>query len=71
MFESLEARVGRAAEARAASKRQVLAEQLRELLPSDIRVEPADDGVRISGPRLGEKMMLDASLRWTIAGLLK
>ena len=71
MFERLEARATRAAEARAAATRQALAAQLRDLLPADVRVEPAEDGVRLSGPGLSDKVVLDASLRWTIAGLLK
>lgn len=71
MFERLESRAGRAVEARAAERRQALAEELRALLPADIEVEPSDDGVRLSGRGLGGKMMRDSSLRWTIAGLLK
>ena len=71
MLERLKARARQTAEAQAASRRQALAEQLRELLPADVRVESADDGVRLSGGGLGEKVMLNANLRWTIAGLLK
>ena len=37
MFERLEARATRAAEARAAARRQALAAQLRDLLPADDR----------------------------------
>lgn len=71
MFERLEARATRAAEACAAKRKQTLATQLRELLPTDVGVEPTEDGVLLSGRGLDEKLVLDASLRWTIAGLLK
>jgi hypothetical protein len=71
MFERLEARAERAAEARAAERKQALADQLRAILPRDVSVEANDQGVTVSGPGLGRRTMLDASLRWTIAGLLK
>jgi hypothetical protein len=34
-------------------------------------VEATDEGVLLSGPGLGHRLVLDSSLRWTIAGLLK
>jgi hypothetical protein len=71
MFERVEARAGRAAEARAAARKAALAEQLRALLPHGVAVETSEDGVVLSGPGLGRRVVLDASLRWTIAGLLK
>ncbi|HYD13201.1 MAG TPA: hypothetical protein VEC11_10175 [Allosphingosinicella sp.] len=71
MFERLEARAARAAEMRAGERKAALAAQLRELLPRDILVEPTEEGVLLSGPGLGQRIVLDASLRWTIAGLLK
>lgn len=71
MFERLESRVAAEADARVADRIGALADQLRELLPRDIRVEAGADGVLLSGPGLGQKFILDSSLRWTIAGLLK
>lgn len=71
MFERLEARAERAAEMRAGERKQALAAQLRAVLPLNVSVETDDEGVTISGPGLGRRMVLDASLRWTIAGLLK
>ncbi len=71
MFERLEARAARAAEAGAAGSRAALAGRLRAILPREIGVEVSDDGVLLSGPGLGTRLVLDASLRWTIAGLLK
>jgi hypothetical protein len=70
MFERLEARAERAAEIRAAERKQALAEQLRALLPAGISVEADERGVAVSGPGLGRRIVLDASLRWTVAGLL-
>jgi hypothetical protein len=71
MFERLEARAERAAERRAAERKRALAEQLRAILPHNFGVEANDEGVTVSGPGLGRRTVLDASLRWTIAGLLK
>jgi hypothetical protein len=71
MFEEMEARAGRAAAAHAAARRDRLAEALRALLPAEVRVETNEDGVLLSGLGFGRRFVLDASLRWTIAGLLK
>ena len=71
MFEQLEARAGRAAEAGVADRIAMLAGQLREVLPREVEVTPTGEGVLLSGRGLGERIVLDASLRWTIAGLLK
>jgi hypothetical protein len=71
MFEELEARATRAAALRARARTQALAEQLRALLPSEVAVETSDEGVLLSGLGLGRRLVLDAGLRWTIAGLLK
>jgi hypothetical protein len=71
MFEELEARAARAAEQRAGARKHELAEALRELLPAEVAIETIEEGVLLSGPGLGRRVMLDASLRWTIAGLLK
>ncbi len=71
MFEPLEVRAALAAEARAKARTAALAEQLRAILPGDVAVETGDDGVMLSGPGIGRRMVLESSLRWTIAGLLK
>lgn len=71
MFENFEARALRAAEARAGARTHALAAELRELLPPEIRVETIEEGVLLSGPGFGRRFVADASLRWTIAGLLK
>ena len=71
MFEELEARAERAAEQRAGARTQALAEELRALLPAEVVIETIEEGVLLSGPGLGRRVMLDASLHWTIAGLLK
>ena len=71
MFERCEARAASAAEAFAAERKARLAAQLKAILPREIGVEMTDDGVLLSGPGLERRLVLDASLRWTIAGLLK
>ena len=71
MFEALEARAQRAAATCAEARRHDLAEALRALLPPEVAIETIEEGVLLSGPGFGRRVMLDASLRWTIAGLLK
>lgn len=71
MFEALEARAQRAAATRVEARRHDLAEALRALLPPEVAIETIEEGVLLSGPGFGRRVMLDASLRWTIAGLLK
>jgi hypothetical protein len=71
MFEELDNRAARAAEARAAERTEALAEQLRAILPREVSVETNEEGVLLSGLGLGRRTVLDSSLRWTIAGLLK
>ena len=71
MFERFEARAGDRAEAVAAERTARLAEQLRSVLPRDVGVEASEDGVALSGRGLERRLVLDSSLRWTIAGLLK
>lgn len=71
MFEDLEARAALAAATRAGARTQALAEALRALLPPEIEVETSAEGVLLSGLGLGRRFVLDAGLRWTIAGLLK
>lgn len=71
MFEGLDTRAARAAEARASERKDALAEQLRAILPNEVKVLTSEEGVLLSGLGLGRRTVLDASLRWTIAGLLK
>lgn len=70
MFEDLEARARRMAAARVAARKETLAEQLAILLPAGTGIETVADGVLISGPGLGRRFVHEASLRWTIAGLI-
>ncbi len=71
MFEEMEARARRAAETRVEGRKTELAAALRTLLPPEVRVETSEEGVLLSGLGLGRRVVLDASLRWTLAGLLK
>ena len=71
MFERLEGRAERAGETRASERKTGLAGELRALLPDAVKVETSDEGVLLSGLGLGRRVVLDSSLRWTIAGLLK
>ena len=71
MFEDVDRRVAQVAGARASERKEALAEQLRALLPNEVKVETSEEGVLLSGLGLGRRTVLDASLRWTIAGLLK
>ncbi len=70
MFEKLEARAARAAGTHAEARRAALAAQLRAILPAEIVVEEDEAGVLLSGRGLERRLVLDASLRWTVAGLL-
>ncbi len=71
MFDTLEARAARAADARVTERTAMLAELLRAILPPGTSVEAGDEGVIVSGRGIGRRVMLDSSLRWTIAGLVK
>jgi hypothetical protein len=71
MCEAFETRAERAAERRAEARTEELADALRALLPPEVAIETIEEGVLLSGPGFGRRVMLDASLRWTIAGLLK
>lgn len=71
MFEELDRRAVGLAEARAGNRKDALAEQLRAILPREVEVETSEEGVLLSGLGLGRRTVLDSSLRWTIAGLLK
>jgi hypothetical protein len=71
MIEQLTSRADVATESRVGERKAMLARQLRELLPPEISIEPTADGVLLAGRGLDRRLVLDASLRWTIAGLLK
>ena len=71
MFEELAARAARMADAQADARTRQLAAELRGLLPPEVRIETVEEGVLLSGPGFGRRFVQDASLRWTIAGLLK
>jgi ABC-type transport system involved in cytochrome bd biosynthesis fused ATPase/permease subunit len=71
MFEGLMARVARLASERAAARRRDLAERLAGALPSDVRAEADQAGVRLSGGHLRRRLALDSRLNWLIAGLIK
>lgn len=71
MFERTEARATGAAELLAAERRHVLADQLRAILPAAISILESDEGVWLSGSDLSARLVVESSLRWTIAGLLR
>lgn len=71
MFEPLTARAARAAERRARERAAALAEEIRAVLPGDIRVEAEAQGVRLSGRALRRRLALDSALRWTLLGLTR
>ena len=70
MFERLESRAGAATEERVDERKAEFAQQLRDMLPPEISIEPTEGGVLLAGRGLGQRLVEDASLRWTIAGLL-
>jgi hypothetical protein len=49
-------------------RRRALAAELREEAPAGVRVEEEEAGVAVSGPGLGRRVALEASLRWLAAG---
>jgi hypothetical protein len=68
MFERLEARVRRAAAARAARLTDEIAGRLAAELPPGISVEAISGGVRISGRALKRRLALEPALRALIGG---
>ena len=70
-FEALEARMKRAAEVRAASRRTALAAELAAILPEGVAAEAVEAGVRLSGRGLRRRVARDAALRWLIAETVK
>ena len=63
MFERLQDRARRSAEARAERRRRQIAERLAEDLPGAIAVASSGDGVTLSGRGLKRRMALDPALR--------
>ncbi len=64
MFERLVDRAERLGRVRARALSARLAERIQAELPADIAAEASEAGVRLSGPRLGARLALDARLRW-------
>ena len=71
MFEALTARAARIAEARAETRRRVLAEAARSALPAGVRIEESERELVLSGRRLVRRFALDPALRWLLAGLAR
>ena len=67
MFERLEARAARAAEARAAARRERIAARMAEQAPRDVSVAVEGDRVAVAGRGLMRRMLLDPALRWLTA----
>jgi hypothetical protein len=63
MFERLQARARRSAEALAARRRTLIMERLAADLPQGIAVEQDSDGARLSGRGLRRRLALDPALR--------
>lgn len=64
MFEILTRRAARAAERRAADRREKLAARLGERVPAGVRVAIEDDRVVMEGRSLGRRFLADPALRW-------
>ena len=71
MFESLMARVERAARRRAKERCEALADRARGMLPRGIEAEAADGGVRISGRRLVARLAVEPGLRWLLERMIR
>ncbi|HEX8261707.1 MAG TPA: hypothetical protein VF547_02415 [Allosphingosinicella sp.] len=68
MFERLMARAGELADRAAQRRRAALAEALGEDAPDGVRVREEEDGIAISGARLGLRYALEPGLRWILTG---
>jgi len=71
MFERLTEHAGDIAERRAQSRRDEVAERLRQTLPRGIEVDVENEGVRLGGRMLARRFGLDAGLRWLIGEQLR
>ena len=69
MFEKLEARVRRAAVARAARLADEMVGRLAGQLPPGISVEAGSESVRISGRAIKRRLALEPALRALFGGL--
>lgn len=67
MFEGLVDAAGRAAEARSKATIAALAERLRTEAAVDVAAD--EEGVRLAGPGLKRRFLLDPALRWFTARL--
>ncbi|HEY0013907.1 MAG TPA: hypothetical protein VGB79_13780 [Allosphingosinicella sp.] len=63
MFERLQERARRSAEARAGRRRAQVAQRLAEELPGGAAVTENEDGVTLSGRGLRRRLALDPALR--------
>ncbi|QPQ56080.1 hypothetical protein IC614_05790 [Allosphingosinicella flava] len=64
MFDILEKRVQAAAERRV----ETLAAEARASLPGDIKVEAGREVIRLTGPGLRRRLVLDRALSWLRMG---
>ena len=67
MFEKLEERARRHAEAAAANRRDAIATELARQAPRGVRVETTAAGVTLSGYRLARRFALEPALRALLA----
>jgi hypothetical protein len=70
MFEDLEARVRRLAEARAKAAARRLAERLAEALPGGVRFAPGEGRIAPSGAALRRRLATGRALRLALWGLI-
>ena len=66
MFEALVERARRRGEQRAAALARRIASDAAEAAPAGVRVEPAAEGIVLSGRGLGQRMLREPALRWLI-----
>lgn len=71
MFERLIERCGALAERAARRRRAELAERIGGEAPADVRVEPEEEGVALTGRGLLRRLALDPALRWLWAGRVR
>ncbi len=69
MFELLMDRISRTAERRRRERIEALAERMQAAAPLGIAIEPAAEGVRLSGRGLKRRFALEPALRWLTAVL--
>ncbi|HEX8191348.1 MAG TPA: hypothetical protein VF552_00465 [Allosphingosinicella sp.] len=69
MFEQVQERVRRLADARAGRRRKQLAERFAADLPGGVSVRESDGGVHLSGRGLRRRLALDPALRALLGSL--